>query len=226
MKILIAFTLTSILLIQIIYAQSNKSTFVISNAKPIDTTRYQDIKGSPYLFKNFVKARITSNEMDIFEEVMVNYNGYTKEFEVKQEDWYTALDGKWYLEVEVLEDDKGEKFSMLFRRGLHEKFNNEFVQICYKGQHIMLIKYHYMDMLTKEVQDVGKTVEFKRFHPKSIFYLLEGGKLTILKNKKKALLKTLSHTKELENFIKKEKINLSNEGEFAKLIGFYEKIAF
>ena len=224
MKTLFIIFLSAIFCLQIIIVQAQNNTFVMTHAQPIDSTRYQNVKGSPYLFPDFVKARIVSNKMEVYEDVILNYNGYSKNFEVKRNGWYMALDGKWYWEVEVLENEKAEKTSLLFQRGLHDKFKNEFVQVCYKGKRILLIKYHYTDMLTKEVQDVGKTVAFKRFYLKSLYYLLDNGTLTLLKNKKKSLLKTLGHSKELDKFMREEKISLSEDQDFAKLIAHYEQL--
>ena len=69
----------------------------------IDDKRYENFKGSPYMFDDFLNAKIFDNQGEQFENIQLNFNGFTQNFERK-------FEGELYL----LNTSK-KSFSMSFK---------------------------------------------------------------------------------------------------------------
>ena len=72
---------------------SQRNDLLFTNSQSIDEDRYKDMDYSPYLFKEWVQDNITakSNTEEAIENVLLNYNGYTKNFEVRKDNRFIAL---------------------------------------------------------------------------------------------------------------------------------------
>lgn len=205
----------------------DKDSIIFLNGRKIDTTRYENFKGSPYYFKDFVKATIVSNTFSLFEDLDVNFNGYSQEFEVRRGDEFIELDKKWYVRIDIdpeknkdiLDSKDGEK--IIFQRGFHAKYLTRFGNILYNDQSIILIKDYLVSLSEKTINDVGKILEFKRFDPKTYYYLIVDGEAKLLKTNKKGIIKALGYKNELETFFKAEKIKFSQDEDLKKLAAFY-----
>lgn len=210
------------------YAQNAQLEVV--NAKDFDEMRYEGINGSPYYFKDWVYAKIYAADRSVYEDVLINYNGETENFEAKQGDQWIDLDNTWYSRVEVkkeknetvFDDDYGD--IVVFQRIILPDFKDKFYVVIHEGENFQFVKEYRSVISTKTVQDVGKTREMKRFMTKKNNYFLKEGKAKLVKLKKKSLLQTLGNSKELEVFIKKEKINFGSDKDLKKLLTYSESL--
>ena len=89
---------------------------------------------------------------------------------------------------------------------------------------IYAAKEFHCSISEKEVQDVGKTVMMKRFFRKFNYYLVLKGELKSIKLSKKNLISTLGHKKELETFIKKNKLKVDRDGNLREIMAYYETL--
>ncbi len=190
--------------------------FILENSKEISPTRYKGIKGSPYLFQNWVSGKIVNLDNEIFMVDEMNYNGYTQEIEIKQGNRYISLNENFYKRIEF--NWNGETFN--YQRVLDRERPNTFLQVLYKGKKLKLIKDFEIKLSERVVQDVGKKVEMKRFSAQHNYYLANFGELEEIKLKKKSIVKQLG--KEVDAFSKQNKIDLSTESGLVKVLEFYE----
>gem|GEM_PF-808811 len=211
------FLFTLLTLTIVISVQGQQDTLFATNLKLFDNKRYEDIKGSPYLFSDWVKADIIRRDSFKFRDVMLNYNGDTHEFEVLQDGRYIELEQLWYKRIEVdpaknkgvVEvDDK-----VVFLQGFHHEYVDRFALLAYEGEHVYLIKDFSAVLSEKKVQNVGKAIEFKRFTPRVKYALYHQGKITSIKLKKEEILNVLGHEKTAEDFLKANKIKKTNSEE-------------
>lgn len=204
-----------------------KDSVILLNSRKIDTTRYLNYKGSPYYFEDFVNGTIISNSFDLFEDLEINFNGYSQEFEVRRGKEFIELDKKWYVRIDIPADknkgilDLKEGEKIIFQRGFHAKYLNRFGNIIYNDKGVMLIKDFMVSLSEKTVQDVGKTLEFKRFDPKEFYYLIKDGEAKLLKSNRKGVIKVMGFKTELESFLKKEKIKFNKDADMKKLVAYY-----
>jgi hypothetical protein len=61
------------------YTQNEK--IIWENVKPIEANRYGKVKGSPFLFETFIEAKILTNNNLLINNISLNFNGYTHQFE-------------------------------------------------------------------------------------------------------------------------------------------------
>lgn len=203
-----------------------------TNAATIDPNRYDDIKGSPYVFKDWLKADLIGKDKTVFKDLEINLNGYSKEFEIKRDNnKYIRLDEKWYSIIKIKRSSNPETFEdswpdeLIFYQGVHQRFGKRFVQALYQGKMFWLIKDSQTGLTEKEVNNVGKKVVFKRFIPKKYYYYKAGDKLSIIALKKKDVLKLFSDQKaKIEKLVKDEGLKYGNEADVIRIFEFYENM--
>ena len=215
-----------------VFGQEKEETksFEMTNSKPIDADRYEGIKGDPYLFKESVNATLITNDKIVYEDVYLNYNGYSKEFEVKQGEEFIELDRKFYLRIEIPADKNNEGIvpegqdNLVFVKNAHSRFGDRMVMLIHHGKKGLVIKEFHSSISEKEKQDVGKTIVTKRFFKKNNYYIVEGEDLRSLKLSKKGIISALGHKSELESFIKKNKYKVDNDAHLREILAYYEKL--
>lgn len=212
-----------------------KTMLVTTNAQPIDEDRYKGVKGTAMYFKDNVKATLTATNGNQIKDVLLNYNGLTKEIEVylPMENKMLVLDERDWSRIEVLAKDneanmpKGSTEKIVFRKGVHKRFGNKFAIVVLEGKNFILAKDWRKVETFHQIQDVGKTIDVKKFQIQKKYLMIEGDRSTEIKNKKKKqLLKSMNQPKKLEKFIKSEELKTSNEKDFVKLMNYYDEIGF
>lgn len=208
-------------------AQDKEITY--TNSKPIKEDRYKDIKGSPMYFKDWVTGRIMRHDALIYEDVQLNYNGYTNTFEIKNGTEMIELDGAVYLRVDVDAEDNPEAADRIptkhfaFQKDLHPRFEEKFVIILFAENDVMLIKEFRADIAKHTIQDVGKKVDFKDFKRKENYYLKSKGQMKSVRFRKKNILAAFD-SPEIEEYIKENKLRLREEADLIELAQYYSTL--
>ena len=212
----------SMLLPSFLLAQ--ETDVLMTNSRKVEEDRYEGVKGSPYLFKEWRKGKIISVDAATIEGVLLNFNGETKGFEIKKGNSFIELDPKWYIRVLVAAETPDEYIT--FQKNFLPPLTNEFTRVVYKGANFRVVEHFISKIEVKVINNVGKNEELKKFYSKRNYYLIKEKKATLLKLKKKSLFSFLGHKSELDSFSKKEKLKLSSEADLIKLFTFYEESGF
>lgn len=211
------------------YTQLNDSLLLI-NSQVIYPDRYKDYKGSPYLFKSFVPAVILSNNGVRIPVNELNYNGHTKNMEVRSRDQYVELDDRMYIRIEVPVEGnlelmlKYDRPNIILQKNAHSILKGRFGDLMYIGDNVILFSDIYVSLKDNHVNTPGKTVTFKRFNTQKRFYVDIDGELISIKRKKKSLLKALGKSKALSAFIKEHKLDLKSDLDLIKLMAYYDEL--
>lgn len=212
-----------IIILNLIFLQAGicqNDEIIFYNSQVIDESRYQDIKGSPYLFAEWKYGNIVDNNGKTYEDVMLNFNGYTHEFEARHKDKYIRLDEKRYIQVTVQEVGAD---SIVFRRGLHMDIFDQFVQVLYQGKRVKFIKKFTVELAKNSVQNASGRADFKRFVPQTQYYTIIDYKMEFIPLKKKKIMDQLGHEKQIEAFAKAQKIKIDTEAGLRQLLLYFEK---
>jgi len=193
----------------------NSQKLIVQNAEMVDEKRYENIKGSPYLFKGWATATLVGTKGNETKDIKINYNGFAEEWEVLVEDKHITLETTDYKEMLITPPDSKEE--LLFKRGLHREYANKFPQVIYKGEQIVLVKDFIITKSLNKIQNVGKTIEVERFGSRKDYWMIKNNKLVAFKMKKKEVLKQLGDKSAISGFYKKEKIDLDK-------IAYYESL--
>ncbi|HFA49932.1 MAG TPA: hypothetical protein ENJ95_13070 [Bacteroidetes bacterium] len=196
---------------------------LFNNPLKWDENRYSDIKGSPFFFKDFVEGTIHGIGGEVYDKVKLNLNGYTHNIEVRRRDEYIELQEGAYDMVEVtLAGKNGDTTKTVFVTTQIGQFDGRFVQLIYDGEKRKVFNDFLVTISEYKTETPGKTLHVKRFAPKARYFLLEDGELSIFKLKKKNIVQYLGHKKEIETFLKKNKIKIDSAEGVAKVLEFAE----
>lgn len=212
-----------------VLGQKGEPPVIFTNSQDIQEGRYRDIKGSPFLFEDYVLATIVSANIDVYENIWVNYNGHTKGFEARNGNRFIELDERWYLRVEIdpevnpgLIKEFG-KEKLIFQRGIHPKLENVFVNVLYPGLRTIFFRTFESDLTKQKIESPGQTLQVQRFVNDYTYYIMIDGDLHPVALRKKNFLKVLGGGKEIESFIKENDIDFSSEKDVIRLVEFYDK---
>ncbi len=200
----------------------NSQKLIVQNVSTIDEKRYENVKGSPYLFKGWATATLVGTKGNKTENIKINYNGFAKEWEVLVDDKHITLETTDYKELLITPPESKEE--LLFKRGLHKDYATKFPQVIYKGEQIVLIKNFIITKSLNKIQNVGKTIEVERFGSRNDYWMIKDNKVVAFKMKKKEVLKQLGDKSAIAGFYKKEKINLTKTEDVEKLLAYYESL--
>ncbi|MEM8908226.1 MAG: hypothetical protein AAGD05_10310 [Bacteroidota bacterium] len=213
-------------------AQAQLDSILLANSKFIDVGYYPDHQFSPYYFKDWVRATIIGTSQGRVDSVLLNYNGYTRRFELKLGEFYLELNHRYFVRVVV--DTAGNNLNsalgdrVVFQRGLHPKFSKEFLVLNYTGRNAFLLSQFVCGTQKSERLDItaGIIQEIRRYAPKTNYFILRDGELKAIKFKKKSLLKALGgYKKELSAFLKANNNPLETEMDVHQLMIYYDQIA-
>lgn len=185
---------------------------IFTNSEPVDNKRYDDVKGSPMIFDGWVPGEIIDDEGVVYDNLFLNYNGYTEAFEVVSgKDQYIILNPATYTEVIItdLEARKslGLEFldSLVFKKSLHPKMKDLYVLTIFEGKGYQFKKYFVSNIVTRKKNIPGETVEFKRFNPKDLMILLDHGIKYEFTMKKSSMKKNLPLDYEINKWNKRKR---------------------
>jgi hypothetical protein len=211
------FAICALTLLGPLWAQENTDV-LFNNARPIEDDRYEDIKGSPYLFEVDRPADMYLTAGGVYEGVSLNYNTYTGNWEVKKGDRFLEVVEADFLTIEVTDGDQTRSFF----RNLHPRFRLRFVEMIYRGSEVMVVRDFETTVATVTIQDVGATRRTKRFNNKENLVLLRRGQDYLLTGNKKKTIQALGGDKALSKFVKSEKLNLRKDTDLIRLLEYYE----
>ena len=208
-------------------SQSSSDRMIMSNSKVYAKDRYKDTKGSPYFFNDWVIAEVYNQSGDTYKGLKLNYNVYEEFFEILDGEKYIVLDPTYYWCVKVDKEInpsqlKDSQDSVIFIRGLLENNERKFVHIIYNGSRVKLIRDPYAAESVKTIQNVGQTITNRRFNRKDTYFFLIDGEYSAVRLKKKEVINRLGHKKELEAFIKDNKLKMKKDEDYEVLLAYYE----
>jgi hypothetical protein len=181
----------------------------------ISEDRYQDIEKSPYLFAEFVPAKVYDKSKNKTDNYVINYNGYTEDFEFMHNGKIYALDTRRYDVVEVEKytpnPDYSVKFastSAKFVKGLDAKNKSKFQILIFANEDMTVFKRYNAKLTETKSTDSGRgIVNHKFFSTFFSYYTVQDGSQNMLRLNKKKILSTLNNTK-VEEYAKKNKLKL------------------
>ena len=179
------------------------------------TSSYENIKGSPFISKDFADGQIRLNNGKIYKGPL-RYDIYADQIEFK------TSTGEIYavLNPETVDTAVIGKNKFKYLAPEENKSVNGFYEMLVEGNFTLFEKHQ---IILKDPQAARPYVEAKpaRFETKESKFVIQdaNGKLTEIKNKNDLLLSE-SNTEKLELFIKKNKIKPSDKNDMIRFVEF------
>jgi len=199
-------------------SRAQKVYSAINVNQDIDPSRYDEIQGSPYLYKVWQKAQIIRSNGEVNYESELNYNGLTQQLEIKENEKSKPLPAYTFIKV-LVEGDNGTE---AFLQRIHPDFGDKVICVSYDGQRVKLIKIFTIRLEESGAQTPIYRTPFEKFVPHLDYYIMTDGSLASIALKKKKVIKVLGHNAEIEQYIKEHNLTLKKEFDLIQLLKHYE----
>lgn len=207
------------LIIMCLPALSGKAQVEASygNPDPITENRYTGVKGSAYLFDDWLPGKLYEFEGEVLKQNKINYNTHNGKVEVMDENGaITIINEILYHKVEMMEDTQTHTFA----NRLRPKDIN-YYKIIYQGD-----KLAFLERTTAEI-DKGTSSEYNAYKQVGVFdkdtkhFILKDAQIEeVYRNKKKIL--EFFGSQELEQFVKQEKLKLNKDEDLVRALKYFE----
>jgi len=191
------------------------------NSTKIDSLRYQDIVGSPYLYKSWQEAKITHRDGTIYDDLKLNFNGYEQTFEIGGSGFAARLNVDHFQKIDVLSKN-GKTTQEWFIRGVHFEVALRLSNIIYKSDKIILIR-EFKVRITESTNEIyGDLTVKKKFVRARHYSILWNSKLIPITLNKNKLGQVFGNQELIYTTIKKHKLRLSKEKDLIELLVLIE----
>ncbi len=194
-------------------------------SRHISFRSYDNIEGSPYLFKEWKHADIVMKAGNVYKSVPVKINIYENTIYFQRNDTAYELYPDIISELSIVANPNDSSKKILISTGYNYYGNiasDKIVQIFSKGK-ISLIKI-FKKEIRKEYDDVhSRTVT--RFTDLDQYYIIENGKINKVSFSKNKFYTLIADQKDaMEIFLKKENPNLKTPEGFALALNYYNSL--
>lgn len=219
-----------------VFSQANNAAYNL-NTRRIDMEQkrasfglsqeeFDNIQGSPYANESFIAGNIYKDDKQVFEDVLLRYNIFSDEIEIKKD----ANSAEEVYDALLKDPDTFVKIK-----------DNIYVFVPFEGS---IEKGHYFRIVSEETNfDLYQKSEvsfkspfyarttYERDRPASFdqehtYYIVDkAGKFYELPDSKSKIIKVMSKKeKEVKSFIKKNKLNFKEEKDLLKLVKYYNSL--
>jgi len=182
------------------------------------------VEGTPYSNEEFLLGNVYQNDKLVLKDVYLRYNSYADEIEMKRNsttDDYGSLLKNPETFVKIFKD------VYIFVPLKNKNDDGGYFKIVTSGKHYDL----YKKTITAFKQPVQAKTTYQqnkpaRFDTKVAYFLMsKDGKLGELPTSRNKAAKVMSSKKdEVKNFIDKNKLDLDNEADLARLVDYFNSI--
>nr|MBC7613770.1 hypothetical protein [Pseudopedobacter sp.] len=213
---------TTILILLVSFGFANAQYLQDVQGRPIMEISYTDIKGTPFLFSDWVSGVVILGNGDTFSDVPLKYNVFDEKLYFKNPKKDELLEFVQPLKSFKFNELKG---AGVFSKGFPaiDKFNSEtFYDVLFDGK-VKLLNKQYKTLL--EVRPYNSATIEKSFVDHNDYYLVKGSKIERIRNSKKDFLDIFSDkSAQIEVFIKNEKIDFKNNDDLVKVFNYYDSL--
>lgn len=208
------------------YAQQND--VLLTNSQALEVEAYKDIEGTPYYFEKWQPGKVFSKDaQDEAEELyLLNFNGYTKSFEVRKDNRFITLDEKYYDKITVEIEEGGVQKTLLFKTNAHPIYKNRFMKVVFEGTDFVVLQDFQKRLAEREKKSYASgTVKSQEFSDNTSYYLVKDKKAAAFKLKKKAILGVLKgQASAMKSYVKNNKLKLNKESELVQIMSYFEQL--
>lgn len=209
--LLITFSLSTFLVI------AQRDSVIFKNIKEIDKNRYEDIKGSSYLFDDFIVATLFDRKGLAYKGIKVNYNGDDRNLEaLKSETEYITVIPSDVPRIVIKDVESTGLKDLQFMDSLvmvhapHLQTKSNYLILLYKEKGKMLLLEFHVALSTVIERPPGAIIERKRFNKSYKLILKDKKGLTRIKMKNKDIAQALSKYGNITKFCKDRKLKVSS----------------
>lgn len=198
---------------------------------PVSANRYYDVINEPYIFDDYVQCEIIETKSRKVISVPMRFNGFSGEFELRMDGKVYELDQHYYLKITMpvgtpsaILPEKYVSDSLHFIRGIHPTDYDRYYISLYQSDHVNIIKSIEVDLVERQMSDVGQGVQKKLFFPRFYYFYVRNGQAESLLLKKGSVVKAFDGDKRIATYIKDNQLKLNTEKELIQVIQYYDSL--
>lgn len=206
---------------------AQRKDVLMTNSHTFEVEAYKDIEGTPYYFAKWHQGKVygVGDEAQIADEYLLNFNGYTKSFEVRKDDRFIALDEKFYSKITVETEVDGKLQTLTFKTQAHPIYKNRFMKVVFEGTEFEVIQDYQVRLGNREKQGYAGNESTQAFNKNDTYYIVRNKKAKAIKLKKKAVLGLFKDQEAaLKSFVKDNGLKLNKEAELVQFLSYYEQL--
>jgi hypothetical protein len=204
----------------------------LSNIQGLDnvvirTKKYEDIKGSAYLYTSWNSGTLTDRSGKVYSNLLLKYDSYKDQVELNQEGQVFEVSASMYpkFTLNYVEPTTNKVVKHLFSAAYTvEGFNKfSYFDLLYEGELTLLRKYK-TSFIEENVSGYGTSGAQKSFQSKTLYFIIDkNGVSKDIKINKKSILEAFpEQSSTIEEFIKERKIKVKTEQDLIDIIEFLE----
>ncbi|TCD22112.1 hypothetical protein EZ456_18390 [Pedobacter psychrodurus] len=205
------------------YSQYALSPFADAQGTLLREIKYEDVTGSPYLFDYWIKGKVTTKSGKHYVDMPLKYNVMDDKLIFKHENGNLMYFAEPVTEFELLNPELN--ISNKYINGLPaiDHFNSaSYFKVIFSGQTSLFKKTNKKIIESKQY---GSAITNKSFNTTNSYFVLSNGNFLKITPTKKAILVLFpSKEQELNNYLKKEKIDFKQDSDLKKLFEYINKI--
>jgi len=193
----------------------------------IMTKKYEDIKGSAYLYDTWISGTLTSKEGEEYTNVMLRYDAYKDRIEVNQNNQVMEINSFDYPKFTFTffkeSNDKVVKHNFASGYDVTGFPKSSYFDILYQGDHTVLkkVKKFFTEV---NVSSYGPS-EFQKVFEENNYYFVANadGVIKEVKLSKKSVIGAFPEKKEIiEKFLSVEKLKLKTQDDLVALFQYID----
>lgn len=202
---------------------------LLINSRVFKIEDYKDIEGTLYYFTEWQLGQVYPKDRtakyDKVEEYLINYNGYSKSFEIRKDGQFIPLDKQYYDKIEIQLIVGDELKTLVFKTNAHPTIPNRFMRVVFEGTNFEIVQDYQVRLSQRKKQTYAKKDILKAFIKSPKYYLVQNNKAQYVKLKKRHLLSLFKEKKStMKKFAKKNHMKLNSENDLISLLGYYESL--
>lgn len=220
-RLIIGFFLTIIIAVQ---AEAQLLVLKDMNGKPIPLTKYVNVNGSPFLSDEWRVGEVTFENNSMMKDISLKYD------QVEDQIYFKGINNEimaFNMRVKEfkLYPSENKEVYRHFVSGFPEikgTTATTFYEIVVNGK-VQLIKRSRKTI--SETKEYSSATTNKNIQESNNYFLYKAGQLNPVKKDKKSILAALpDKSKELEDYIKSNNLNLKQDADLSKVIAFYNSL--
>jgi len=191
----------------------------------IRTKKYEDIKGSAYLYPSWNAGTLTDRNGKVYTDLLIKYDSYKDQVELNQEGKIFEVAASMYpkFTLNYVEPTTNKVVKHMFSAAYNvEGFSKtSYFDLLLEGNITLLRKYK-TSFIEENVSGYGTSGAQKSFQSKTLYFVIDkDGVSKEIKTSKKSILEVFpEQAASIETFTKDNKIKGKTEAELIEIIRF------
>lgn len=216
--------------LSIAFVQAQISNVPTYGSALLKTKKYENIKGSAYLYDAWNSGSIINKDGVAFANVMLKYDAYKDKIEINQENQVMEINAAEYpkFTFTFFEQNNGKVIKHNFSNGFDVPgyTKSSYFDILYQGSHTVLKKTK-KSFSEENVSNYGTSDVQKVFQENSYYFIIDpNGVVKEVKLSKKSVVEMFPQKKAIiEKFVSEGKLKIKTQEELVALFQFIDSSA-